>query len=109
MMDVIFLSLACWRISKLITSETGPARLLERMREWAGVRVEVFEDGSEEVMVSPGSLGELVTCMWCTSVWVGAAATTLYVFSPRTAVVVAMPFFFSAMTVLTEKALSRLD
>lgn len=106
-MDVIFLSLACWRISRLITSETGPARLLERMREWAGVRVEVFEDGSEEVIVSPGSLGELVTCMWCTSIWVGAAATTLYALSPRTAVVVAMPFVLSAVTVLIDYFLSQ--
>jgi hypothetical protein len=98
--EILMLSVAVWRISHLVTSEVGPARILERFRTWAGVVVEVLDDGHEEVIVSPGTLAELVTCQWCASVWVGMAAAMVYAISPRSAVLLAMPFFLSGLSLL---------
>lgn len=106
--DMLLLGLAVWRLSHLITSEVGPARLLERLRTWAGVVVEVLDDGSEEVIVSPGTLAELVSCQWCVSVWIGMAAALLYALSPRVCMVAAMPFFLSALSLAAGKAISQL-
>lgn len=105
--EMLLLSVAVWRVSHLVTSEVGPARILERFRTWAGVVVEVLDDGSEEVIVSPGTLAELVTCEWCVSVWVGMAAACLYAISPRSCVLLAMPFSLSAMALLYGQVMAK--
>jgi predicted MFS family arabinose efflux permease len=48
--------LAVWRISYLLTSESGPWNLLARMR----------------LRLEKGSRGKLVSCLYCLSVWIAA-------------------------------------
>lgn len=105
--EVICLSLAVWRISHMVTSEVGPARILERFRSWAGVVVDRLDDGTEEVIVSPGTLADLVTCQWCATVWLGMAVSLIYAVSPRICWVTAMPFFLSAIALGYDKLLSQ--
>lgn len=59
----IVFGLATWRVSSLITRETGPFRIFERVRTRAGV----YEVGEIS------GLAELFSCVWCMSVWVGSA------------------------------------
>ncbi len=105
--EVICLSLAVWRLSHMITSEVGPARILERFRSWAGVVVDRLDDGTEEVIASPGTLADLVTCQWCTSVWLGMAVALIHAVSPRICWVTAMPFFLSAISLAYDKIMSQ--
>ena len=49
-------SLATWRVTHLLAEEDGPANVVVRLRERAG----------------DGSLGELMDCFYCLSVWVAA-------------------------------------
>jgi hypothetical protein len=48
--------LAVWRVSYLLASESGPWRVFERIRRRAG----------------NGFWGELLSCLYCLSVWVAA-------------------------------------
>jgi hypothetical protein len=48
--------LATWRVSHLIVAEDGPWDLMVRLRRWAGA----------------GTLGRLMDCFYCTSLWVAA-------------------------------------
>jgi len=105
--EMLMLSLAVWRLSYMITSEVGPARILERFRTWAGVVVDRLDDGTEEVIASPGTLADLVTCQWCASVWLGMAVALLHAVSPRICLVAAMPFFLSAMALGYAKLMDR--
>lgn len=49
--DLLILSLATWRLAYLITKEAAPFSMMQRIRERA-------------------TLGGLLTCIYCTSVWV---------------------------------------
>jgi hypothetical protein len=48
-------ALAVWRISHLLSAETGPWQILDRLRRRMS-----------------GMLAELVNCIYCTSVWIAA-------------------------------------
>lgn len=50
--------LASWRLSTMVTSEDGPAAIFSRLR------MRLDADISE-----PGSLGDLISCIRCFSVW----------------------------------------
>lgn len=53
---VICLPLACWRLSTMLVSEPGPFEVFEWIRHKA----------------QGWMLGDLLACVWCTSVWVSA-------------------------------------
>lgn len=54
--------------------EAGPAGLLARLRERAGL---VYTDAGDPVAV-PGSLAEGLSCTYCNSVWIGLIFTVIY-------------------------------
>ena len=49
-------TLACWRVAELLANEDGPGDIVARLRERLG----------------PGTLGRLMDCFQCVSVWVAA-------------------------------------
>lgn len=51
---VLVAVLAIWRLSSMLVQEAGPLELLERLR---------FE-------VTDSQVGDLLSCVWCTSFWV---------------------------------------
>jgi len=93
----LLLSLATWRLSAMLTSESGPWNLFGRFR--------VYALGAQEA--APGSLGELATCLWCCSVWIAPAA--LWAFWWPTGQVVVLVLAISAMAILVESAVSWLN
>ena len=63
--DLVIVALAATRITRLATTDTifdAPRLWLMRKGEW---------------------LEELLSCPWCTSVWVGLAVTADVAFAPR--------------------------
>ena len=103
-MDIItllILSAATWRISNLLsdTSQGGPFGLLYKLRSLVGVK---YDEHSLPV-VSPGSLAEGLTCVFCNSLWIGIAFAVLYCLFPVAAFYVGLPFALSAAAILIDR------
>lgn len=62
------LVLATWRASAIVVNENGPAHIFARVRTRAGV----YKPGEMS------SLAELFSCVYCMSVWMGAAVLFLF-------------------------------
>ena len=56
--------LALWRIVSLFTSERGPFKIFERIRETFGIQ---HDDNGDIVAIPDGNMGYLLTCAWCLS------------------------------------------
>lgn len=69
--DLLLLALATWRIASLMTAEDGPWHVFLKAREKT-------------------TLGGLLDCLWCCSVWVALALVALVYFEARAAVSVRM-------------------
>ena len=95
-MTYLILALATWRTASILIHEEGPFHLFSRLRWWAGIHGEEIHDGL---------LAGILSCMWCCSMWVGAAWTLmLYVF-PEVAIWLALPFAFSMVSIGCERLL----
>jgi hypothetical protein len=83
--DFLLLSLATFRITELITSDTITKFLRDPFVEREKVRE---PDGSVDEKVKPAGrglkkfIGELIICPWCIGVWVGAVLTYLFLLAP---------------------------
>ncbi len=62
--DLLILSLATWRLARLLTQEAGPFALIARLR----------------ARVSGDSDEGLMTCIYCMSVWAAIGAFALWRF-----------------------------
>lgn len=56
---------ATWRLTHLLMYETGPYKVLERLREATGV---VHDSESGRPIAYPE--GNVFECFWCLSIWV---------------------------------------
>lgn len=64
-------ALVTWRLTKMLTVEAGPFDIFIKLREFLGIRHN--EDG--QPIIFPA--GILLSCFWCTSVWVAGPASLL--------------------------------
>ena len=93
--DFIVLALATWRISSMLVDEPGPFRIFIRIRELTGIT----HDMDDNVAIIPdGLFPELLSCVWCTSVWVAFGWTLAYLLWSQT-FYVALPFALSAVAI----------
>lgn len=90
-MDLLVRGLAVWRLSEMLVNEAGPLDLFSKLRKTSGIRYSFNHDGKWTPIYWP--LWNPLHCVYCTSVWVGAALTLL----PRK---VSMPFALSGIAVL---------
>lgn len=60
-MDWIITALAVWRMTSLLVNEYGPAGIFEQLRHWADSNAPMLAD--------------ILSCVWCCSVWVGLVFT----------------------------------
>lgn len=98
--DVLVLALAVWRLASLLTYERGPFNLFERLRSVVNIRHNAH--GRPEVW--PESFwGELLTCVWCISPYIGALAVVLYFHYGILVVWLALPFALSALAIMINK------
>lgn len=65
MVDLLAI-LITWRLSYLVTTEDAPFDLAVKFRHVLGVR---YNEHNQRI--AKGQLAKLVTCMFCTSMWVG--------------------------------------
>jgi len=117
LVSVLVLSLATWRISSLLVVEDGPWRIFRSIRkavyagEFSLARIDgerLTEEEAAQVMLSAG-LGEgffsgLLSCMWCTSMWVAAAIVILYLLWPSLVWLLLIPAL-SAVAIAIDEAI----
>lgn len=64
-LDFLLLSVATWRIAYMLTREDGPANVFRRLRDRFPAE-------------GRGGVGDALSCIYCTSVWVGVALFALW-------------------------------
>lgn len=93
LLSLVVGSVATWRITYMLLYESGPFRIFRSLRQRLGV---MYHPDDDNVMVS--YRWEITTCMYCLSVWVGAAVTLLLWWRQQ-AVWLLLPFVFSAAAI----------
>ena len=95
MENILILSLATFRIASLLVNEEGPFGIFVRLRGAVGVTVNQYHQ--EEATTF---WGELFTCIWCMSVWVGCGWTLAHLLFPAVTIWLALPFALSGAAIL---------
>lgn len=92
LMDILILIASTWRISSLLTNitERGPYGVLDVLHHWT------IENKKNEV-------AKALSCLWCTSIWVGLGITVAYMIAPKFTKTVLLPFALSALAISLER------
>lgn len=98
--ELVVIGLAVWRVSSLLTSEHGPFHIFSRLRERFGI---VHNGNGRPAQWPDNFWGELLTCVWCISPYVGLFASVLYYLSGSVIVWLCLPFALSAVAILVNK------
>lgn len=89
---LLILALATYRLSRLVVEDEITASLRDKI--WA--------------KYPPSTkLGYLLTCYWCTSVWISTALIFSYILIPTVTITVALIFALSAVTGIISTRLDR--
>ena len=94
-LQFLILALATWRVSYMLVNEDGPYAIVARLRQLLGVRYDEYSHAYGLSMP-----GKLLTCVYCTSVWVGIAYVIIYLVNSFMATVVALPLALSAVAII---------
>jgi hypothetical protein len=74
--DFVIGFMAVWRLSSLIVQEKGPFNIFVKIRKLAKIE----HDDTGEVVSSPDTFwGGLLSCVWCSSVWISGFWTACYI------------------------------
>ena len=98
----IILSLSAWRVSNMFVAEKGPFNLFLNIRKRIGIQ---HLDDGEPFAYPETFLAQLLSCTWCTSVWVGAAWAVAWFLWPMVTLKVAVIFALSAGAILIDNHL----
>lgn len=96
---LIVYSIAIWRISNLFVNEAGPFNIFLRLRKWAGI---IHDDTGSAFMIPDKFVAQLLSCIWCFSIWVSFFFTTFWLLSPEWSLKLAVPFALSGVACLIE-------
>jgi hypothetical protein len=86
LVELLILSLAVYRITRLIVTDS----IFDPLRE------KVFKRFSQQ----RSSIGYLLTCTWCMSLWVSLPTVLFYAFNPSITLLVGCIFALSAVASL---------
>src|SRR3990167_9149620 len=87
---LLVLALSTWRITSLLVNEDGPRNILVKFRYFTGVR---FDEHSEPYGLNV--VADALTCVWCTSPYIGLFVWIFWLVFHQLAIVVLMPFAIS--------------
>lgn len=109
----VIIALATWRISSMLVDEDGPFDVFGRIRRSVGIKTHLEETEVPKqwkvVKDTPDNFfAEVLSCMWCCSLYVGAFwALLLFLLPPS--LWFAIPFALSTCAIFMEKALENID
>jgi len=99
-LDFIVYCLATWRISSLLVNEAGPFDVFVKIREVFGIK---HKDGVPYEYPDT-FFAQLLSCIWCTSIWVAIFLTLFWAVYPSALFVASLPFAISAGAIFFEKS-----
>lgn len=97
--QLIFLSVVCWRLSMMLFQEYGPFDIIVRFRDWIGVLNDPKEGCSGKNV-----LAKLFCCYKCLSVWIGLFLAILF-YRVDVLQTIILALFFSGATIFIEEKL----
>jgi len=99
LINFLIYALAVWRVSSLLVNESGPGGIFIKIRGLTGITHD--EDG--KISTIPDTLlAGILSCVWCSSIWIGVFWTVLWIVIPEASLVFAFPFALSAVAVMIE-------
>ena len=117
--NLLIVILAAWRISSLLADEYGPYLALERIRFLFGVYyiardgevIKTFsqfsalseQDRSGLVRIAETEPAKMITCIWCSSVWIAAALILIIHWLGQPVVWCLLPFSVSAGAIIVNR------
>ena len=85
------------------TDQSGPFEVLDWFRALCGVRY-----SSDSVPYAKrGSLGSMLLCVDCSSVWIGLIVVAGYLINHEVTTIVSLPFALSAVAKIVETVLNK--
>ena len=115
---LVVLALATWRLSSLLVEEDGPFNIFRSLRARVGAgefsqhgmdATKLTAQELEKVMMRAGRpesfLAGLLSCIWCTSVWVGVALASAAFLMPVVTFYIALVFALSAAAIFLQESL----
>lgn len=102
LVGLIILGLAVWRVTSLLVDEEGPWEIFCRLRQWAGVRYDVRSEAYGTNVVA-----KAMCCVWCLSVWTGAAFSLAFLINPTVTLFLSLPLALSAICIIIGKAVTH--
>lgn len=104
--DFFLLCLATWRLSSLLVNESGPFDMFLRVRKLAGIE---HDDEKKPTIIHDRFFAGLLSCVWCTSIWVGAAMTAAWYAIPVITFYGCLALGLSAGAILVQELLRRIQ
>jgi len=98
--DFFIFGLATWRIASLFVREDGPFFIFRRIRSWAGM---IHDENGEVVIIPDNFLAQLLSCVWCTSIWMAVFMVLFDLFFPLIAIKFALIFALSALAIMIDR------
>lgn len=90
---LIVLTLSTWRLSSLLVQEAGPWNIFLKIRTVFSI---VHDDNDVAISWPSGFFQDILTCVWCASVWVAIFTVVLWSWVPELTLLVMLPFALSA-------------
>ena len=110
-LQILLLPLATWRLYRLFAQDTGYKQFLRKLRVRAGVLYAHDATGGIDWghwTSKDGSLGELLTCCYCSSLWWGILLSTMTLYAPPiVSLMVLLPLNLSTMCLVFENKYSK--
>lgn len=100
-MELFILGLATWRLTSMLVNEEGPWNLFVKFRYMIGIRYDVHSE-----RVTTNVLAYLLSCVWCSSVWIGSLVVVLYLNFPKPTFIVLLICSASTIAILIERMVS---
>lgn len=104
LIEIAIYSLAAWRVANLLVHERGPFDMFVRIREVANI--EHDEDGYP-FMFPDNFLADVLSCVWCTSIWIAAFFVFTSLLFPTLTLKFATIFAISAGAIMIDKYINK--
>lgn len=100
---IVIFGLATWRVSSLLVGEDGPFYIFRKIREKFGI---THDENGKPLAIPDGFFAQLLSCVFCASIWIGTGWLVFWLLSPDIAVKFAAVFSFSTIAILLDKYIS---
>lgn len=102
--ELLVYGAATWRIASMFVRERGPFDVFVWIRERAGI---VHDDEKAPIGYPDTFFGGLLSCVWCSSMWVAVFLGILILLVPAWSLTIAMVFAFSTIAAMIDSWIKK--